>query len=176
MIGTVSKKENILNRINLSYLKYYSILPLQNQVMFSKSCEYGIKATAFIAAEAEKNQRVSLKAIAKAIDSPVAFTAKILQQLARTGIIDSIQGATGGFEIQQSRIDKIKLSQIVSAIDGENIYRGCGLGLKACNANKPCPVHDKFMIIREELKNMLETTTVRDLAAGLKEGHTYLKR
>lgn len=144
--------------------------------MFSKSCEYGIKATAFIAVKAERNQRVSLKAIAKAIDSPVAFTAKILQQLARTGIINSIQGATGGFEIKQSSISKIKLSEIVFAIDGDNVYKGCGLGLKACNANKPCPVHEKFMIIREELKDMLESTTVRDLAMGLKNGNTYLKR
>lgn len=144
--------------------------------MFSKSCEYGIKATAFIAMEGAKNNRVSLKAIAKAIDSPVAFTAKILQLLAKTGIITSVQGAAGGFEVDQSKMDSITLSQIVAAIDGDNIYKGCGLGLKACNANKPCPVHDKFVIIREELKNMLESTTVRDLALSLKDGLTYLKR
>jgi len=144
--------------------------------MFSKSCEYGIKATAFIAVEASKNNRVSLKAIAKAIDSPVAFTAKILQQLARTGIINSVQGAMGGFEVDRSKMDKITLSQIVTAIDGDNIYKGCGLGLKACNASKPCPVHYKFVIIREELKDMLESTTVRDLALGLEDGLTYLRR
>ncbi|MGE0771939.1 MAG: Rrf2 family transcriptional regulator [Cyclobacteriaceae bacterium] len=144
--------------------------------MFSKSCEYGIKATAFIANEAQKHNRVSLKAIARAIDSPVAFTAKILQQLARTGIIYSVQGAGGGFEIQLARVNKIKLSEVVAAIDGDSIYKGCGLGLKACNATKPCPVHDKFMRIREELRIMLESTTVQDLAQGLKEGKTYLKR
>jgi len=144
--------------------------------MFSKSCEYGIKATAFIAVEGAKNNRVSLKAIAKAIDSPVAFTAKILQQLARTGIINSVQGAMGGFEIDKSKMDKTTLSQIVAAIDGDNIYKGCGLGLRACNASKPCPVHDKFVIIREELRDMLESTTVQDLALGLKDGLTYLRR
>lgn len=144
--------------------------------MFSKSCEYGIKATAFIAVEASREHRVGLKTIAKAIDSPVAFTAKILQQLTRAGIINSVQGATGGFEIERSKISETKLSQIVVAIDGDNVYKGCGLGLKVCNANKPCPVHDKFMIIREELKDMLESTTVLDLAMGLKNGNTYLKR
>lgn len=66
--------------------------------MFSKSCEYGIRATAFVAVESKKNHRVSLRMIAKAIDSPVAFTAKILQQLASHGIISSVQGAMGGFE------------------------------------------------------------------------------
>lgn len=144
--------------------------------MFSKSCEYGIKATAYIAVQAKNSNRVSLKEIANAIDSPVAFTAKILQQLARTGIIDSVQGASGGFEIRHSQINKIKLSQIVSAIDGDNIYKGCGLGLNACNAKKPCPVHYKFQKIRDELKDMLESTTVEDLTLGLKNGHTYLKR
>lgn len=144
--------------------------------MFSKSCEYGIKATAYIAVEAANNHRVSLKAIAKAIDSPVAFTAKILQQLARTGIINSVQGSMGGFEVDQSKMDKITLSLIVEAFDGDNVYKGCGLGLHGCNANKPCPVHDKFVTIREELKNMLEGTTVQDIAMGLKNGSTYLKR
>ncbi len=144
--------------------------------MFSKSCEYGIKATAFIALQTTLSKRVSLKTIAKGIDSPEAFTAKILQQLARSGIINSVQGVMGGFEVDQSRMNKITLSRIVSAIDGENIYKGCGLGLKACNASKPCPVHDKFVIIREELKDMLEGTTVSDLVLGLRDGHTYLKR
>lgn len=144
--------------------------------MFSKSCEYGIKATAFIALQTTLSKRVSLKTIAKGIASPEAFTAKILQQLARSGIINSVQGVMGGFEVDQSRMNKITLSRIVSAIDGENIYKGCGLGLKACNASKPCPVHDKFVIIREELKDMLEGTTVSDLVLGLKDGHTYLKR
>lgn len=144
--------------------------------MFSKSCEYGIKATAFIAVQATMSKRASLKDIAKAIDSPVAFTAKILQQLARTGIIHSVQGASGGFEIDESKISKIMLSQIVAAIDGDNVYKGCGLGLSACNASKPCPVHDKFVIIRDELKDMLEGTSVHDLTLGLRNGLTYLKR
>ncbi|HOO09775.1 MAG TPA: Rrf2 family transcriptional regulator [Cyclobacteriaceae bacterium] len=144
--------------------------------MFSKSCEYGIKATAFIAVQATAGKRACLKDIASAIDSPVAFTAKILQQLARTGIIHSVQGATGGFEVYQSELGKITLSQIVAAIDGDEVYKGCGLGLKACNARKPCPVHDKFVTIRDELREMLEGTSVQDLAQGLKRGHTYLKR
>ena len=51
--------------------------------MFSKTCEYGIKATLFIAQMSQKGERVSLKDIASAIDSPSAFTAKILQTLSK---------------------------------------------------------------------------------------------
>ncbi len=144
--------------------------------MFSKTCEYGIRATIFIASQSLEDNRLSLKEIANEIESPVAFTAKILQQLVRNNILDSVMGPTGGFQIDKGRIDEIKLSQIVDILDGDSIYRGCGLGLKECNALKPCPVHNKFVNIRNELKEMLENTSIYELAMGLEVGLTFLKR
>ena len=144
--------------------------------MFSKACEYGIKATIYIAMQSMQNSRVSLKDIAKEIDSPVAFTAKILQQLARNKIVESVKGPTGGFQIEKKKIDSIKLRRIVSAIDGDSIFRGCGLGFKECNENYPCPIHDKFKKVRDELQQMLEDTSIYELATGLEIGLTYLKR
>jgi Rrf2 family protein len=144
-------------------------------MMFSKACEYGIKACIFIASNSYENKRVSLKDIAKQIDSPEAFTAKILQALARNKVITSIKGAHGGFEIQRHIISTIKLAHIVNAIDGDAIYRGCGLGLHTCDENHPCPVHDKFKIIRDELKHMLENTNLEELALNIKSGVSFLK-
>ena len=144
--------------------------------MFSKACEYGIKATLYVAYQSLLGNRVGLKDIAKSIDSPEAFTAKILQQLAKSGIINSLKGPTGGFNIEKDDLAKIRLSHIVEAIDGNSIYIACGLGLKACNELKPCPVHNQFKAIRDELKTMLETTTVQELAIRLNEGGTFLKR
>lgn len=144
--------------------------------MFSKACEYGIRAATYIASQSLEGKRVSLKEIAAEIDSPVAFTAKILQQLSRNQIVDSVKGAWGGFEIEKAKIEKIKLSEIVFAIDGDNVYTGCGLGLKKCNANKPCPVHDKFVEIRNDLKQMLQGTNLFEMTVGLEVGLTYLKR
>jgi Rrf2 family iron-sulfur cluster assembly transcriptional regulator len=144
--------------------------------MFSKACEYGIKATIHIALRSQQNKRTGLKEIAEEIASPEAFTAKILQLLVKSQIIDSVKGPTGGFEMAPHQLAKVRLSQIVSAIDGDRIYKGCGLGLKECNEKKPCPVHDKFKIIRDELRMMLETTRVQELALGLTGGMTFLKR
>lgn len=144
--------------------------------MFSKACEYGIKAVLYIALQSIQGRRTSLKDIAREINSPEAFTAKILQQLAKSKIVDSTKGPAGGFQIEPHNIDKIKLSQIVYALDGDSIYNGCGLGLNECNANKPCPLHDKFASIRDELKDMLQNTTLYELATGLEVGLTYLKR
>ncbi len=143
--------------------------------MFSKTCEYGIKATLYIALQSMNGKRVSLKNIVEEINSPEAFTAKILQQLTKSKIITSNRGSLGGFSIPPSDLKIIKLSQIVKTIDGNDIYTGCGLGMKACNADHPCPMHDKFVDIRNELKSMLETTSLFELVHNLKEGFTFLK-
>ena len=143
--------------------------------MFSKACEYGIKASIFIAINSREGKRVSPKEIAREIDSPQAFTAKILQDLVRAKIINSVKGAYGGFEIEKEDIQNIKLSEIVNAIDGDSIYNGCGLGLHTCNENHPCPVHDKFIIVRSQLKHMLENTNLEQLALDIKSGVSFLK-
>ena len=143
--------------------------------MFSKACEYGIKASIFIAIRSSEGKRVTPKEISKEINSPQAFTAKVLQALVKHHIINSVKGAHGGFEIDKDAIATIKLSQIVNAIDGDKIYSGCGLGLHTCDENHPCPVHDQFIIVRTELKNMLENTNLEQLALDIKSGVSFLK-
>lgn len=143
--------------------------------MFSKTCEYGIRATIFIASQSFQNQRVGLKDIAKKIDSPEAFTAKILQTLTKDNIINSIKGVGGGFEIPKENMKKIKLAQIVTAIDGNTIYTGCGLGLHHCSEIHPCPVHHQFKEIKSALTQMLENTNLEELALGIKSGDTFLR-
>lgn len=143
--------------------------------MFSKACEYGIKASIYIAISSSEGKRVTPKEISEEINSPQAFTAKILQALVRHDVITSVKGAYGGFEIDKSQINQIKLAQIVNAIDGDKIYRGCGLGLEKCNENHPCPVHDKFKSIRNNLQYMLENTTLEELALDIKSGISFLK-
>lgn len=143
--------------------------------MFSKACEYGIKASIFIAISSSEGKRVTPKQIAEEINSPQAFTAKILQALVKHNVINSVKGAYGGFEIEKNDISKIKLAQIVNAIDGDKIYRGCGLGLEICDENHPCPVHDKFKSVRNNLQYMLEHTTLEELALDIKSGASFLK-
>ena len=143
--------------------------------MFSKTCEYGIRAAIYVAVQSLANKRAGLKDIAREIDSPEAFTAKILQQLSRTDIITSHKGPSGGFVIQLDKMADIFLSDIVLALDGDSIFKTCGLGLKECSEKQPCPVHNKFKAIRTELKNMLNQTNLLDLAVGYSKGKTYLK-
>ncbi len=144
--------------------------------MFSKACEYGIRAAVFIASQSVQSRKVGLKEVAKEIDSPESYTSKILQKLVKSDVIISEKGPTGGFSIEYQKLNIIKLESVVVAIDGDQIFRGCGLGLKQCNANKPCPLHDKFKEVRDRLQNLLETTTVLELAEKLEYGLGFLKR
>ncbi len=144
--------------------------------MFSKACEYGIRASIYIAEQSQLGRKVGLKEVAIAIESPVAYTSKILQLLSKREIINSDKGPTGGFSMDAQELHNVKLSTIVKAIDGDDIYIGCGLGLNKCNEKKPCPVHNQFKLIRDELKIMLETTSVKTLAEDLEKGLTFLKR
>lgn len=144
--------------------------------MFSKTCEYGVKATFFIAQKSQFDERVGLKEIAEAINSPTAFTAKILQTLVKANIISSSKGPTGGFQIDKAKLSSTNIKEIVKAIDGDKLFIGCALGLEKCNENEPCPMHDKFVAIRDQINVTLETTNLLDTTLNLNLGRTVLKR
>ena len=136
--------------------------------MFSKACEYGIRALTVIAEAGKENRKIGIKEVCKLAQTPESFTAKILQNLVKRGVINSQKGPTGGFYISQNLAD-ITLYDIVEAIDGKSIFSKCGLGLSACNAKKPCPMHYQFEVVRNELNAMCNNNTLQDLVAGFHE-------
>jgi Rrf2 family transcriptional regulator, iron-sulfur cluster assembly transcription factor len=144
--------------------------------MFSKSCEHGIKAMIYIATRSMEGKRVKIGDIIAHVGSPEAFTAKILGSLSKNQLLHSFTGPNGGFEMDAAQLKNVRLSQIVEAIDGDAIFNGCALGLSECNHESPCPLHHRFVKVRDDLKRMLERTTVSDLATGLKEGRSILLR
>jgi Rrf2 family iron-sulfur cluster assembly transcriptional regulator len=143
--------------------------------MFSKACEYAIRATVYIAKKSKEGTNVGLKDIAKNIDSPEAFTAKILQNLVKNRLISSIKGPNGGFRLSKEQQEEVYLIDIVRAVDGPQSYDGCGLGLSQCSEEKPCPIHFQFKAIRTKLKHMLENTNMVALMDKLEKGETFLK-
>lgn len=144
-------------------------------MIFSKACEYGIKAAIYVAEQSINGNRASLKGISKEIDSPIAFTAKILQTLVKHNIINSVKGSMGGFEADLKRIKKIKLIEIVIAIDGSLHESKCVLGLSKCSEISPCPVHNKYKHIKKDILEMLEKTTLAGMSNSVIEGLSCLK-
>lgn len=114
----------------------------------------------YIATKEQEGSRTGLKEVREAIDSPEAFTAKILQQLVKGKLLNSYKGPSGGFELVKEK--EVRLLDIVIAIDGSKILDECVLGLSACSSANPCPVHDKFSLVKEQLKETLLATSIRD--------------
>lgn len=142
--------------------------------MFSKACKYAINSMIYISTLPEGKDRVGLKEISRAINSPEAFTGKILQALVRGNLLLSIKGPNGGFEMHEEG-RKTHLYRIVQVIDGDQIFTGCALGLEKCSEDHPCAVHNKFIAIREHLAGMMMTTSLDDMAKGIQNGTNFLK-
>jgi len=141
--------------------------------MISKACKYGIRATIFIASKGTEKVKPGVKEIAREIDAPEAFTAKILQSLNRNGIITSIKGPYGGFYCSKQQLTSGVLD-IVEAIDGLSFFSECGLGLKECSDLHPCPMHHTYAKTRDQLLKTFRETTIELLAGNLKEGNVYV--
>lgn len=131
--------------------------------MFSKACQYGIKAMIFIGQESAKGNKVGVNEIADAIDSPKAFTSKVLQTLTKHSVLTSIKGPYGGFLISEKAASTTSLSEIVKILDGDQVYTACLLGLDKCNPDNPCPMHERFVEVKDKLKEKLESTTIEIL-------------
>jgi Rrf2 family protein len=142
--------------------------------MFSKACEYAIRASLYISMKSIDGSKLGIKEIAKEIDSPIHFTAKILQSLSREGIISSVKGPNGGFYLDP-KSKPIALNAIVKAIDGDNILHSCSLGLKECSDKFPCPIHQDIKTYKARLRKIMKEKTVQQLAHDLAKGKTFLK-
>lgn len=143
--------------------------------MFSKACQYGIKSVIYIWKQSQIGLKVGAKETAAYVDAPEPFTAKILQDLVRKKIIGSQKGPTGGFYVGQEH-EVFSLMDLVIAIDGDGIFTGCGLGLKACSELNPCPLHHKINKVRSEMIEMLTKKSLKQLAEEVESGETVLRR
>ena len=142
--------------------------------MFSKSCEYAIKAMIFVAQKSKDEVRVGVKEVAKGIDAPEYFIAKILQDLGKKKLVNSVKGPNGGFYMDKFNL-KASIADIVKAIDGDGLYKDCVLGLKACSEKNPCPVHFEFKEIKKNFIKMIEDNTIADFNEKLDSGKFFLK-
>ena len=143
--------------------------------MLSLSCKYALRAVVYIMSKAVALQRSGIKEIATEIGANEHTTAKILQLLAKEGIIHSAKGPHGGFYLLPGEAP-IYLIDVVRVIDGEHFFFECGLGLKECSEKKPCPLHHAYKAARNTLHQQFSSITVQQLSRDISLGRAVLKR
>lgn len=115
----------------------------------------------YLANRFHEKRMISGVEIAEKLDIPLPFTVKILQELARERIILSSKGPKGGFYLNDDCKAK-SIHDIVVVIDGEDIFTTCGIGLKQCSDEHPCPFHTTFKQNREKLKHAFSSKLIGD--------------
>jgi Rrf2 family transcriptional regulator, iron-sulfur cluster assembly transcription factor len=142
--------------------------------MFSKTAEYALRATIFIAQKGTIENKLGIDEIAKAIDSPQSFTAKILQMLTKDNkVVSSARGPHGGFYItKQSK--KLPVCAVLEAVAEDDVLTKCVLGLQQCSELKPCPMHAEYKIIRKQLNQLFQKKTIQNLADEVSKDNIYI--
>jgi Rrf2 family protein len=132
--------------------------------MFSRAAEYAIRAMTFLAMQ-PPGKLSGAREIARAERVPMPFLWKILQNLARRRLIRSFKGLHGGYELALPA-DRINVEAVVHALDEADVVEGCVLGLAQCSEENPCPLHHSWKDVRTRLTEMMQQTTLADLAAA----------
>lgn len=129
--------------------------------MITRTALHAIRALACLA-ELPAGEYAGAAAVAERIGAPANYLGKLLQQLAREGIVRSRKGAGGGFALAQPAT-AITLFDVVEPIDRVSRWTGCFLGRGQCNADAPCAVHDRWATLREQYLRLLAETSVAEV-------------
>lgn len=130
-------------------------------MIYSKPCEYAIRALSNLASAKDGTARADEIAAAENLPAPVL--SKILQELVRKGLLKSRRGPGGGFQLAR-RAELITLRDVVAATDGLDQFQECAVGLERCSDESPCPLHDQWKDLRAGFLEYLQDTTLDVMA------------
>jgi Rrf2 family transcriptional regulator, iron-sulfur cluster assembly transcription factor len=129
--------------------------------MFSRSCQYALRAVIYLARQTEPNKNTGVKEISDTLEIPHQFLAKILQQLSKQNLVSSIKGPNGGFFLSEENLN-VTLLQVVECIDGPGVLTSCVMGLANCSTERPCPLHNHVFDWREGFREMLTKRRIKE--------------
>jgi Rrf2 family transcriptional regulator, iron-sulfur cluster assembly transcription factor len=131
-------------------------------MLFPRPVEYAIRAMTLLASR-ESGHLTGAREISEAEKIPMPFLWKILRVLTRRKLVRSFKGIRGGYELARPA-ERIRLNDIFIATDGKDFRDTCVLGLPECDNQFPCPLHEQWKQIRGTMVEMLDHTSVADLA------------
>ncbi len=143
--------------------------------MLSKSTEYAIRALVLVQLRNWEQKRPGVGEIAKEIEAPEAYTAKILQTLTKNKLMDSMKGRGGGFFFKDNQ-SNLTIYDVILVVEGDAYFHKCGFGLKQCNNDNPCPLHEKYKVVREGFFDIVKTETIKSLSEKILHGEAVINR
>lgn len=131
-------------------------------MIYSKTCEYALRALAYLAAKKE-GCRIMAGEVSRSTGVPAPYIAKIFQCLVRNGILDSRRGSSGGFAFRRPP-ESISLFEIVDMVDDISfLVDKCVMGLSKCSSKNACPLHSIWSRAKEDIQIILKRTSLIEL-------------
>lgn len=141
--------------------------------MLTNACKYAIRAVIYLALSSDADKKLGAKMVARELDVPQAFLAKLLRKLSADKLISSAKGPGGGFFLSDENLEKT-LWDVVLSIDDRQKLDNCFLGLVKCNSDNPCPVHYIAAPFKEQLLNDFKKKTISTMAQEMVENGTVI--
>jgi Rrf2 family protein len=129
----------------------------------SKKADYALIAMKHLATRANTGT-ASAREIAEQYDIPIELMAKVLQRLARRGLLTSHQGTRGGYRLAKPAV-VISVAEIIQAIEGPLAVTACSTEAENCGQYAKCNVRDPLWRVRERILTALGECTIAELAA-----------
>ena len=134
-----------------------------SSMQLTRAADYGVRVMIQLTA-LKGNGRVSLPELARATGAPESFLSKVLQSLARAGLISSRRGQLGGFHISQ-RGAAASMREVIEAIDGAICLNVCLIPGRSCSRKARCPAHPVWIEAQQAMMEVLSGATIASLAA-----------
>lgn len=132
----------------------------------TKKADYGLIALRHLAL-GETGATASAKEMADAYGLPLPLLSKILQKLARGGMLQSVAGTNGGYRLTRDPA-RISAMEVIRAIDGPVVLTSCFTEHsgehKNCNTSAMCTVREPLRRVHEAMLGLLEKFTIAELA------------
>ncbi|MEQ1668103.1 MAG: Rrf2 family transcriptional regulator [Sulfuriferula sp.] len=141
-------------------------------MILSRTSQYAVQAMIYMATQ-PLNSPVLNKDIANKLNVPAPYLAKILQAMSKGGLLSSFRGRLGGFCLREPAA-QISLMRLLQLTEGSDFTDSCLLGLKRCSDETACPVHARWLPIKEKVIEMLNQMTLADLAVAVQTGRYRL--
>ena len=131
-------------------------------MQITRQADYAVRAVVYLA-QREPGLRVSTSHIATEQNIPITFLAKIISQLAASGVVRTMRGSRGGVTLAKP-ITEISLLEVVEAIDGPMALNECTINPSRCMMIDNCAVREVWCEARNELVEKLAQTKFSQFA------------
>lgn len=141
--------------------------------LISQGAQYAISAIIALSKQPE-GQTVSAADLAKPLNCPAAYLSQVLSKLKPSGILKSQRGLKGGVYLAKAPGD-IYLLDVIEAIDGNDFFKSCFLGIDGCGHIEPCPFHEFWSAERIKIQEWLRNTSFLEVEESMSDTWFHLR-